>query len=70
MKNRYYYEAMSMADFIPEGHNVLETATEYRVCTTTVKSRIRILSSINPKKYKEVMLKIHEKDGYEDVIIT
>lgn len=40
LKRNYYNEAVSMKEFILEGHNEKETAEEFGVSTGTVRKRL------------------------------
>ena len=69
MNKKIYYETISMAYFIMEGHNKVETAKEFGVSVSTVTRRINKLADIRIGIYQRVIRELHKRDNFEGIVI-
>lgn len=59
--NNNLTRALSIADFILEGHTVKETAEEFRICSTTVRRDINLLGEIAQCEHLKISKEAREK---------
>ena len=59
--DRRRYEAISIGEFIVEGHSEEDAATEFRINVTTVRRRLKALAYIDDKLFIRAMSKIHKR---------